>query len=197
MMHEKNPSRPAHPVACHCHGQASDLTCRTRWINGVGATNCYATYPHKGHSWSRDGIDYRCRGVRVTTPAKAVEAARNRFYDWRDEWTDQRRMNTTPSARTLGVPVKWRWWLAQKVDKLPGQCWSDLAEYGLGWSLLPWAPSKGKCVKSAQESGCGSCYCGKVGTVSAAAQGAAHGYKPQVIVPDLAPSGNQPHREAT
>lgn len=171
-----------HPVACWCHGDGSDLTCRTRWRNGVGATNCYAKYPHKGHAWSRDDREYRCRGVRITTPAKLVEALRNRFHDWRDEWTDGRKMSTNWDARTLGIPPKVRWWLARQVDRLPGQCWAELAEYGLGWTLLPWEPARGRCEESARE--CGSCYCGKVATVTAAAEGAPHGYTPRVIVAD-------------
>lgn len=53
-----------------------------------------------------------------------------------------------------------RWWAAHQVDRLPGQCWSDLADYALGRDLVPWAPDQTHCIESARD--CGTCYCGKV-----------------------------------
>ena len=59
---------------------------------------------------------------------------------------------------------KVRWWIAYKLNKLPGQCWADLVGWALGGKFEawhPWRPVNYMCRMDAAETG--SCYCGKVG----------------------------------
>ena len=56
-----------------------------------------------------------------------------------------------------------RWRLAYALNRLPGQCWSDL----VGWVLRspftarhPWRPVTRTCREDAARTG--ACYCGKV-----------------------------------
>lgn len=62
-----------------------------------------------------------------------------------------------------------RWRIANLVDKIPGQCWSDLAEWAGRWTGaddpdhtygLPWRPQGRTCGLDANRAG--SCYCGKI-----------------------------------
>lgn len=57
-----------------------------------------------------------------------------------------------------------RWRIADLLNRLPGQCWADLAtwalygpEPGRRW---PWAPNTPGCREDAARTGC--CYCGKL-----------------------------------
>lgn len=53
-----------------------------------------------------------------------------------------------------------RWRIAELINRLPGQCWSDLADYPLGTRRIPWAPISDMCRDD--QARCGSCYCGKL-----------------------------------
>lgn len=65
-----------------------------------------------------------------------------------------------------------RWWVADRVNRLRAQCWSDLVDWALhdrkddpGQGLragIPWRPIGESCRKDAQSAG--RCYCGKVGS---------------------------------
>jgi hypothetical protein len=74
---------------------------------------------------------------------------------WWDEKRDAKRTDWGG-----GTGTRFRWWAATQVDRLPGQCWADLTDYGLGRDLVPWAPDQRQCIESARD--CGTCYCGKV-----------------------------------
>lgn len=59
-----------------------------------------------------------------------------------------------------------RWKIARLMDKLPGQCWTDLVcwvlyrrrfEGGIR-EVLPWRPVQPSCLQPADE----RCYCGKL-----------------------------------
>lgn len=64
--------------------------------------------------------------------------------------------------------MKLRWHIAQLIDRLPGQCWADLA----GWAMrdryddpdwrsdIPWRPMSDLCRQDLAR--IGSCYCGKL-----------------------------------
>ena len=56
-----------------------------------------------------------------------------------------------------------RWWIATQLNRLPGQCWTDLVCWALGWEARerrgPWSPA-GACRRGIAE--CGTCYCGKL-----------------------------------
>ncbi len=80
----------------------------------------------------------------------------------------------------------WRWRVAQLMDELPGQCWSDLVEWALRrheddpdtpWNdavrRLPWRPITGGCHEDKDR--CGTCYCGKLRTAEADARMRANG----------------------
>lgn len=60
-----------------------------------------------------------------------------------------------------------RWKIAQLLDKLPGQCWSDLVDWVYAWDRPKedrpalWSPLRDSCRSDATR--CGSCYCGKLG----------------------------------
>jgi hypothetical protein len=53
-----------------------------------------------------------------------------------------------------------RWRIANLIDRIPGQCWADLADWPLGNRRLPWAPQRPGCREDMER--CGSCYCGKL-----------------------------------
>lgn len=63
---------------------------------------------------------------------------------------------------------RWRWRIAQLMDKVPGQCWSSLADWAGDWKDydqdnprgLPWRPQTDGCRRDAQR--VGSCYCNKL-----------------------------------
>lgn len=63
-----------------------------------------------------------------------------------------------------------RWRIVSLVDKIPGQCWSDLADWAGRWFGdpddpderygLPWRPQGWTCRDGAEQ--VGSCYCRKL-----------------------------------
>lgn len=57
-----------------------------------------------------------------------------------------------------------RWWIADQLNRLPGQCWADLVSWALSWpggEKRPlWSPAGDACRQDAAE--CGTCYCGKL-----------------------------------
>lgn len=58
-----------------------------------------------------------------------------------------------------------RWWIAAQLDRLGGQCWTDLVCWALDGSSArekrgPWSPQGAMCRADAAE--CGACYCGKL-----------------------------------
>lgn len=54
-----------------------------------------------------------------------------------------------------------RWWVAGHLNRLPGQCWTDLVTWALGWNHgLPWRPVTSTCRQDCALNG--SCYCGKL-----------------------------------
>lgn len=55
-----------------------------------------------------------------------------------------------------------RWRIAQLLDRLPGQCWTDLACWALGVDRRrsPWSPVNSKCRAGIERNG--SCYCNKL-----------------------------------
>lgn len=69
--------------------------------------------------------------------------------------------------RLLQKP-RWKWWIADQLDRLGGQCWADLVGWVLhtyredpDWrSAVPWRPIGESCHKDA--AACGRCYCGKL-----------------------------------
>lgn len=65
-----------------------------------------------------------------------------------------------------GSGSKWRWRIADLMDRLPNQCWSDLVGWALGGdperSRLPWRPIGELCRRDAAENDA-CCYCGKFG----------------------------------
>lgn len=51
-----------------------------------------------------------------------------------------------------------RWRIAELIERVvPGQCWSGLADWPLGYRRWPWAPIKRTGCRQA-----GGCYCGKL-----------------------------------
>ena len=82
------------------------------------------------------------------------------------------------------MSAKWverlRWHIVNVVDKVPGQCWSDLAEWAGRWMGgddpderygLPWRPQSEHCRLDAAR--VGSCYCGKLQDPAVLARAAA------------------------
>lgn len=57
-----------------------------------------------------------------------------------------------------------RWWIADQMNRLPGQCWADLVSWALsgprGEKRKLWSPAGDICRSDATE--CGTCYCGKL-----------------------------------
>ncbi|QJY46684.1 hypothetical protein [Pseudonocardia broussonetiae] len=73
-----------------------------------------------------------------------------------------------------------RWRIVRLVDKLPGQCWSELADWAGRWFAgddpdeqygLPWRPQGWMCREDAAR--VGSCYCGKLQDPAGAARAVA------------------------
>lgn len=62
-----------------------------------------------------------------------------------------------------------RWTIAYWLNKLPGQCWTELVMFGLGYRRNPWSPIDSACRGDAAR--CGVCYCGKIGDLRPAATG--------------------------
>jgi hypothetical protein len=85
------------------------------------------------------------------------------------------------------IPLKTRWAIASRLDRLPGFCWADL----VGWVMnedrgehkLMWARNW-SCTQEygGVSSNCGSCYCGKRRTAEADVVMRADGCSPGVIV---------------
>jgi hypothetical protein len=71
----------------------------------------------------------------------------------------------------MKLRMKIRWRIAGLVDRLPGQCWSDLVDWAMrdrrddpGRGIdLPWKPM-GNCRRDAAR--VGACYCGKLRATS-------------------------------
>lgn len=53
-----------------------------------------------------------------------------------------------------------RWRIAALIDRLPGQCWADLADWPLRNRRVPWAPQRPGCRQDMER--LGGCYCGKL-----------------------------------
>ncbi|OKI47265.1 hypothetical protein [Micromonospora sp. CB01531] len=53
-----------------------------------------------------------------------------------------------------------RWRVAGLLDKLPGQCWSELVMWALKYKRNPWSPQDAVCRSDAAR--VGACYCGKL-----------------------------------
>lgn len=70
------------------------------------------------------------------------------------------------------LPERLRWRIVGLVNKLPGQCWSDLCDWAGGWKnddpdgfagfpwWAPWRPDQSGCRDDMAR--CGACYCGKL-----------------------------------
>lgn len=70
----------------------------------------------------------------------------------------------------MGKRIRWR--IAHLLDRLPGQCWTELVCWALdgmraarraGNNPLPWRPIGESCRRDAIVSGDGCCYCAKIG----------------------------------
>ncbi|RAO26515.1 hypothetical protein PSN13_06543 [Micromonospora saelicesensis] len=57
---------------------------------------------------------------------------------------------------------KLKWRIAELINKIPGQCWSDIADWPLGYKANPWSPQRSGCREDLAR--VGSCYCGKLRT---------------------------------
>jgi hypothetical protein len=70
---------------------------------------------------------------------------------------------STGRKHVLGNP-RLRWWIANQLNRLPGQCWAGLVTWALDWKTCerrgPWSPQGPLCRRGAAE--CGVCYCGKI-----------------------------------
>jgi hypothetical protein len=54
-------------------------------------------------------------------------------------------------------------WIADLIDRLPGQCWTSLAMWSMSTvreDPVPWKPQDWMCRKDAARNG--RCYCGKL-----------------------------------
>lgn len=109
---------------------------------------------------------------------------RLRFRWWLDTKLDDYRDSWYRRYRGNGSGTKARWWIARQVDRLPGQCWADLADFGLGRSVVPWARMRDACREDATR--CGTCYCGKVAREDVPSW--PEGPKARVVVPITADS---------
>jgi hypothetical protein len=63
-----------------------------------------------------------------------------------------------------------RWWIVDRVNRIPGQCWADLVMWAMrdrrdkGWGFhasMPWQPVGEGCRRDAERNG--RCYCGTLG----------------------------------
>lgn len=65
-----------------------------------------------------------------------------------------------------------RWWIAYQLNRLSGQCWTDLVIWALGWKAgeqrTPWSPQGPMCRLDAAQNG--ACYCGKLRAEGVAAR---------------------------
>jgi hypothetical protein len=55
------------------------------------------------------------------------------------------------------MPVRWQ--VAHLMNRLPGQCWTGLVSFALGWRDSPWQPVTRACRGGSET---GTCYCGKL-----------------------------------
>lgn len=53
-----------------------------------------------------------------------------------------------------------RWRIAELINRIPGQCWADIADWPLGHKRNPWSPQRPGC--RADLGRLGACYCGKL-----------------------------------
>ena len=63
-------------------------------------------------------------------------------------------------ARVAGVGRRVRWWIAGQLGHIPGQCWSRLVDWAIGWRKSPWSPVNATCRSDLAATG--SCYCGRL-----------------------------------
>lgn len=57
--------------------------------------------------------------------------------------------------------AKLRWWVVSQLNRLPGQCWTDLVLWALGSDrALPWSPIGSACRTDLARTG--ACYCHKL-----------------------------------
>lgn len=60
-----------------------------------------------------------------------------------------------------GTGTRSRWRIAALLNRLPGQCWTELVTWALGWrGLNPWSPIDRTCRTDLARNG--ECYCGKL-----------------------------------
>jgi hypothetical protein len=82
--------------------------------------------------------------------------------------------DTQGGTRKLGrrLVERLRWRIVHVVDKLPGQCWTDLVVWALDGpvadSRLPWKPQTATCRSDAASNG--RCYCNKIGATATPAK---------------------------
>lgn len=89
-------------------------------------------------------------------------------YDTERAETETRRRVLSRSYWTSdnGSGPRWRWKIAWALDRLKGQCWSDLVSWVLAWNRDEarlrdaWKPQGSGCRTDAARTG--ACYCGKV-----------------------------------
>ena len=80
--------------------------------------------------------------------------------------TSARAARLARRATRRSVGARWRWRLALRINRLPGQCWTDPVSWALPWApgpRLPWAPVTPRCTASAASDPEWRCYCGQVG----------------------------------
>ena len=59
------------------------------------------------------------------------------------------------------MSARLRWQIADLLNRLPGQCWADLALWAAhGQRRLPWSPIGWSCRSDLSRNG--SCYCNKI-----------------------------------
>lgn len=105
-----------------------------------------------------------------------------RLRYWWDDRGDRRRDTGLDRPQR-----RWRWWLARQVDRLPGQCWADLADFGLNRTRIPWEPRRPDCTADALR--VGACYCGKVARADVAALPG--GPRARVVLPCAEPASTR------
>jgi hypothetical protein len=65
-----------------------------------------------------------------------------------------------------------RWWIITQLNRLPGQCWSNLVSWALDrdrGKRSPWSPVDSVCRSDAAQNG--TCYCGKLRADAEASDG--------------------------
>ena len=72
--------------------------------------------------------------------------------------------NATTTGRSGANMTRFRWVVADLINRRQGQRWADLVLWasGLSDSRIPWCPITDTCRLDAARNG--ACYCGKLGT---------------------------------